>query len=699
MHLALDPETREDYPVGVESAISTLDHIILKDKKETFLPAHQEEVDTILFHVFELAQKYYNDEKPAKAEKLLDKLLNLEAKPEYYFLKGKILMDRDESELAADYYNRAASNIYLDHKYGKIPEPYLSEAFVELAYSIYEDRDYNNANTIFNRAVILFNDKALENEYLLFLTRQAGSMFGYTEPVLYDNYLKNLDTLHKIVIDAEPFEKLKWEVIYSYYNSLRLMELNTSADSLLSLYACREHNTSALDTLLAGIFRKTKMNNSSNIGAAYCDLSGSSTYKKIYSCLNPGRAGEEGLFMLVDSLISNNKFSEGIKVLYNIKRISSDKTKLTAYESKIFTLLKNADSAYIANVDMYELTVFFPENKNFKLLQQNEAVTQILTFIDKNKFTEAGVVLRQQMKLIPNNATINALYRKWVINDYLVNYKSYDNYSDRIVWNGSVETCDPGKLSAADQEKFLRRFNYVRRLAGLPDKCTLREEWNERCMAAALMMTANYDLSHNPPKDWKCFSPAGYVGANNSNLSLGYDGVDALMGQIEDGGSNNEAVGHRRWILNPYRKVFGHGSTGSAMALWALGGENSNYDSKITDIFDTQYVVWPPEYYCPANLYVERWSFSLSNANFDSTTVEIFQGKNKIDCTVLEDHQGYGQNTIVFVPNDIGYYAKPESTYTVKIKKVKTYYYDAVKQDYVYTSSDYSYSTTFIAVQ
>lgn len=699
MHLAIAPETKEDFPVGVEASLTTLDFIILKDKKEVFIPAHQQQVDTILFNVFQLAQNYYDNDKVAKSEKLLNKILNIQPTPESYFLKGKICMDREEFELGAQYYNYAAAKIYLDYKEGNIPQPYLSEAFTALAYSIYEDRDYANAFTIFNRALILFKDKSLENDYLQFLQSQSASMFGYTELKVFDVYLMNLDTIENILFDPKPFHKLKWDIIYKYYNSLRIQNENLKADSLFTLYACKENNEVVLDTLLSEILLKTKMNNTVNTNSVSCDLNGSNTFKKIYSCLNNGKSGEEGMFLLVDSLIAQNKFSEGIKILYNIKRLTSDKTRITAYETKLYSLLKNADSVYKASVNMYELTVFFPENKNFKLLQQNEAVTQILSLIDKNKFSEAGVLLRQQIKILPKDATINALYKKWVLYDYQTNYLSTDAWTDRIEWNGSSETCNPGKLSAADQEKFLKRLNYIRRIAGVPDNCIMREEWNTKCQAAALMMAANGDLSHNPPKEWKCFTAEGYMGANNSNLSLGYDGVDALMGQLDDDGGNNEAVGHRRWILNPYRKVFGHGSSGSAMALWALGGKDANYDDKITDTYDTKYVVWPPEYYSPVNFYTGRWSFSISNANFDSCTVEILENNRKIGVAILEDHQGYGQNTIVFEPQGLNYNMTPDTKYTIKIKNVRSYYYDAVKDEYVNVYTDYTYWTTYISVQ
>ena len=104
-------------------------------------------------------------------------------------------------------------------------------------------------------------------------------------------FLSNIDTINDILIDPKPFEKLKWEVVFNYYNSLRTTNENLKPDSLLSLYACRDKKYNALDTLVSGILSRTKMNNVLSVNNVSCDLNGSNTYKKIYSCLQNGKSG------------------------------------------------------------------------------------------------------------------------------------------------------------------------------------------------------------------------------------------------------------------------------------------------------------------------------------------------------------------------------------------------------------------------
>ena len=47
----------------------------------------------------------------------------------------------------------------------------------------------------------------------------------------------------------------------------------------------------------------------------------------------------------------------------------------------------------------------------------------------------------------------------------------------------------------------------------------------------------------------------GQQAAGMSNLSLGYGGIPALLGQVYDSGSSNGSVGHRRWVLTPQKAV------------------------------------------------------------------------------------------------------------------------------------------------
>jgi hypothetical protein len=164
------------------------------------------------------------------------------------------------------------------------------------------------------------------------------------------------------------------------------------------------------------------------------------------------------------------------------------------------------------------------------------------------------------------------------------------------------------------------------------------------------------------------------------------------MGQLDDGGV--PSVGHRRWILYPYRKVYGHGSTPGAMALWALGGRDMNYPEELTDRFDSQFVAWPPAGFVPSPLACAYWSFSFNNSDFSTATVEMTENGRNIECELLEQEFGYGQNTLVWYVNDLRYGYTAETKYQVNLKHVRILDYDADTESY----RDFSYTVTFIPI-
>ena len=699
MHLATNQNTKSEYPSGIEFSISTLEFLKTKDKKNIYLPLHQKEVDSLVNTAFEHALFYFNDEKFSKSEKLADRLINIQPAPEYLFLKGKILIENGDLVGAIKIYNDAAAKIYLDSKSGKKPEPYLYEVFIELANSIYKDGDPASANAIFNRAAILFDNAEVDQEYYFMLRNQAGMMNNYTDWRIFDAFILNLDTIKSIVQNVDEIELLKWSVLMQYYEVMIDQDNFLKADSALLLHVCKENYTASIPFLIDKILTKTKIINSLDGTKIINAKNETSTLVSVYDCIANNQKKEFIMLEVIDSLLAKNIFADGIELLYNFSLVTLDKKKVLDYEDKIYKLINGASDSLAANIDMYVLSQYFPKNKNFKLLQKNAAINKIIKLMDNNKFSEAGELLRKQMLVNSNDATLRSLYKKWVINDYLANYNIENPWSKNSDWNGSAATCNPGKLSAEYQIKFLQRLNYFRRLAGVPDKSELKESWNIKCQEAALMMSAEGGLSHFPDKDWTCYTDNGAIGAGNSNLSLGAAGLSALLGQIDDSGDANFSVGHRRWILNPERKVFGHGSTDNSMAFWALGGDKSDYPDSIVEKYRTKYTVWPPEYFSPAEFYSARWSFSLESANFDDAIIEMYNGKQKINCEVLPLKNGYGPSTVVFEPDINTYYFDDETTITVIIKNVLIYSWDTSVSEGKYISKNYTYSTTFFRIE
>ena len=264
------------------------------------------------------------------------------------------------------------------------------------------------------------------------------------------------------------------------------------------------------------------------------------------------------------------------------------------------------------------------------------------------------------------------LVKSYYLNDYLG--------SEGIVsgWNGNVSTCDPGTTSDGFKNAVAQRINYFRTMAGVPSIVTLDPIYNQKAQAAALMMSANGTLSHNPPSSWKCYTADGDEAAGSSNLAMGMYGPGAISGYMSDSGSNNTAVGHRRWILYPQTQKMG---TGDVISGW---GWNSLWVFDHDNMWGTRpetreaFVAWPPPGYVPLQVVYSRWSFSYARAGFSSSTVSMNCTGTDIPVTVYSIQNGYGENTIVWEPVQS---LSPETTCIVNITNVNI---DNTPQDFQY---------------
>ena len=127
-------------------------------------------------------------------------------------------------------------------------------------------------------------------------------------------------------------------------------------------------------------------------------------------------------------------------------------------------------------------------------------------------------------------------------------------------WTGNIAGCNPGTVSQDFRDATLARINYFRAMAGVPSTISFTAANNTKAQAAALIMSAQNDLSHAPPGDWACWSQAGFDGAAGSNLALGSTGPAAIDQLMYDGGDNNTFTGHRRNMLIPSLLEMGTGS-------------------------------------------------------------------------------------------------------------------------------------------
>lgn len=257
---------------------------------------------------------------------------------------------------------------------------------------------------------------------------------------------------------------------------------------------------------------------------------------------------------------------------------------------------------------------------------------------------------------------------------YTTVYKASDGVSSE--WTGSLSGCVPGDTSAGYKEAVLRRINWFRAMAGLPASVQFDATFNRKAQQAALVMAANNKLSHTPPPAWTCNNVEATEAANSSNLSLGRAGSDSIAsGYMEDSGSNNTAVGHRRWILYPQTQTMGTGDvTGStrANALWVFDNRFSATRPNVRD----EFVAWPPPGYVPFTTVYPRWSFSYPKADFSSATVSMSENGIRMATRKESLSDGAGENTLVWLPGaytDGMTWLRPvnDTTYVVQISGVR----------------------------
>ncbi len=248
----------------------------------------------------------------------------------------------------------------------------------------------------------------------------------------------------------------------------------------------------------------------------------------------------------------------------------------------------------------------------------------------------------------PDKALSDPWNRTAIVADYTQNYLGSAVSNAQLGWTGSLSACIPGNISQLAQDRTLQRINYYRRLVGLPDNMTFDPSRNIDTQAAALMMGANNSLDHSPPPSWLCYTTQGANGADNSNLGLGSHSSQAVTQFMNDNGSGNNAVGHRRWILYSRAGSFGHGSAqaggffGYADVLWV-------FNPFVTPAYLPNYIAFPPAGYVPRIIIPSRWSFSLPGADFSgaSVTVQNQQG-TALSITLHPVENGYGDNTVAW---------------------------------------------------
>jgi hypothetical protein len=213
-------------------------------------------------------------------------------------------------------------------------------------------------------------------------------------------------------------------------------------------------------------------------------------------------------------------------------------------------------------------------------------------------------------------------------------------------------------------------FNLVRWLADLP-AVTTEESRNQQAQACALMMTANDQLSHEPPVNWKCYSEVGAQGARTSNISSGPGVASVLSYMVDDG--NLTTFGHRRIILGNELGPIGLGSAGpnGSSCMQNIGGKGTAKKA---------WTAWPPPGPFPVQAYVDPydrsldttgWSIQSKNIDLTRAQVSVSSGGQNKPVKVEQLTGDYGNAKAIRVAPD-GWEAEVGAGYTVTVTGVAT---------------------------
>src|ERR1035437_7886356 len=230
-------------------------------------------------------------------------------------------------------------------------------------------------------------------------------------------------------------------------------------------------------------------------------------------------------------------------------------------------------------------------------------------------------------------------------------------------WTGNVDSNIPGTTTQEFKDAVAARIIWFRAMAGVPPPIAISPVYSAKDQQAALMFSANRQISHYPPGNWVDYSAEGAEAAANSNICYGYwfaiNDPGCVAGYIVDQGSNNAAVGHRRWILYPQTQTMGTGDVPQsgpvanpypqANALWVFDGLYGTARPATR----AAYVAWPPPGYVPYQVVGQRWSFSYPGADFTSASVAMERNGAAVPVRLELVVTGYGENTLVWVPDNL----------------------------------------------
>lgn len=237
-------------------------------------------------------------------------------------------------------------------------------------------------------------------------------------------------------------------------------------------------------------------------------------------------------------------------------------------------------------------------------------------------------------------------------------------------WGGAAPTCDPGGLDASAADNALRRINVHRFLADL-EPFTQELAWTDAAQKCALIAHANGKLSHEPPRDWSCWSEVGAEiseGSLVANVSL----APSIEAYFEDPG-NEPTMVHRRWLLDETLASVGFGSTDRYSCVVVDGKSVSKPTVKPANV--RGWAAWPPAGPVPIDVFTSEkldtggWTIQSTKNDLAKASVKVSTDGKDMPVAVTSLTASLGSKSAIrFVPQ--GWVTEAGRTYAVAVTGV-----------------------------
>ena len=337
------------------------------------------------------------------------------------------------------------------------------------------------------------------------------------------------------------------------------------------------------------------------------------------------------------------------------------------------------------------LTLVVPTAKADELDDLLNGATEIEGDLDQN--TEDLNKLNKKEEVLEDNKEINTTNptpSEEDVKEYWHNYESKgenkenyngieltNQYEDIYEVKPNLKTKEKGSLKQSIIDDTIHVLNTFRYSMGL-DLVEEDKNLSEKAQAGAFINYANGGISHYPktPENFTDEDQVvkdGKLANSESNLCEGcniYDAVGEYMG--DDDPINNQMVGHRKWLMNPFLKRVGIGQVGGFNNIYVADDSAFSFNNDKIVTYPTK--VNFTEFINPFTPFSVNLGIDYNVENIDNVKVVVTDKNGNVktytkDNGLFYSNSSHGNSTALVFGNELS--KEKGSEYKIKVLNLK----------------------------